>query len=91
MSDRRAYINSNSFKRRNTEPIREELRICLNEYVGKEMRNVNKERKNKIAQERRMEKLNAFLDCEFKNPVALLLNGLFRKLKQVIISKDGRK
>jgi len=90
MNDRRAHINSNSFKRKNTEPIREELQICLNEYVVKEMRNVNEERKNKIAQERCMEKLNAFLDYGFKNPVALLLNGLFRKLKQVIISKDMR-
>lgn len=91
MNNRRAYMNSNSFKRRNTEPIREELRICLNEYAGKEMRSANEERKNKIEQERCVEKLNAFLDCEFKNPVALLLNGLFRKLKRVIISKGGRK
>lgn len=91
MNDRRAYMNSNSFKRRNTEHIREELQICLNEYAGKEMRNANEERKNKIEQERCVEKLNAFLDYGFKNPVALLLNRLFRKLKQVIISKDGRK
>lgn len=71
--------------RGNCEQIRISLQECVT-YRAREKLNEPVKKSQTF-----IDYIYRFLDCEFRNPVAPLLNGLFRKLKQVIISKDGRK
>lgn len=93
---------SSTYVRSDYSEISHELQDCLTSYTERYMRepcqgkdrvrshrhiHVHKD----ICHESCVKQVNKFLDCEFSNPVAITLNRMFRKLKQVIISKDGRK
>ena len=83
--------------------ISHELQDCLTNHTGRYMREP-RQRKDRVhspnhsrihthedtCYESCVKQVNKFLDCEFSNPVAITLNRMFRKLKQVIIPKDGR-
>lgn len=81
--------------------ISHELQDCLTSHTGRYMREP-RQGKDRVRShshihvhkdtcyESCVKQVNKFLDCEFSNPVAITLNRMFRKLKQVITPKDGR-